>query len=274
MKTPTPADLTLTPRPLTIDRHAGRQRWWHGGDPVATTFYNALSVVFPQGETFFIESVRRYRERLSPALRAQVDGFIDQEAAHTREHAAFNRLIKGSGYDTRRMEADLRERLNRARARHPIGQLAVTVALEHFTAIMARALLTEREPLAGAPADVRRLWQWHAIEEIEHKGVAFDTYLAATARLSTFRRWKIRCKVMVLMTALLWYSHLQYAADFFRQDGLNTPRTWARYAWFLFGKPGMLRRILPAYLSFYRPRFHPWQRDDRALLARAERQVL
>src|SRR5689334_6402093 len=93
----TPADLTITPRDLRLDRHASNARWWHGGDPVATAYFNALSASFPQGETFFIDAVRRFRDRADGKLQEQIDAFIQQEAAHTREHVAFNRLIKAAG---------------------------------------------------------------------------------------------------------------------------------------------------------------------------------
>lgn len=155
--TPTPGDLNLTSRNLTVDRGAVNARWWHGGDPVGTAFFNALSVTFPQGETFFIETVRRYRDLADPVLQAQISTFIQQEAMHTREHIAFNRLIKNAGFDTARMEAHTRERIEIGRARHPIAQLAITVALEHFTAIMAHVLLADPDPMRGAPRDVVKL---------------------------------------------------------------------------------------------------------------------
>src|SRR5687767_1498869 len=100
--------LTITPRDLKLDRDASSPRWWHGGDPVATAFFNALSVSFPQGETFFIESVRRYRERGDARLQEQIQAFIQQEAAHTREHVVFNKLIKNAGYDTSAMDVETR----------------------------------------------------------------------------------------------------------------------------------------------------------------------
>src|SRR5262245_13287 len=138
----TPSDLTITSRPLTIDRAARSTRWWHADDPVPTIFFNALSVTFPQGETFFIETVRRYRDSAEGMLKEQIASFTQQEAMHTREHVAFNRLIREAGYDTTAMDAWTRQRIGVARERHPIAQLATTVALEHFTAIMAHALLT------------------------------------------------------------------------------------------------------------------------------------
>lgn len=271
--TPTPKDLSLTSRNLTVDRGAVNARWWHGGDPVGTAFFNALSATFPQGETFFIETVRRYRDLADPVLQAQIATFIQQEAMHTREHIAFNRLIKDAGFDTSRMDAHTRERIEIARVRHPVVQLAITVALEHFTAIMAHAVLADPDPLHGAPRDVVKLWQWHAIEEIEHKGVAYDTYVAATRNLPALKRWLIRTHAMALIGVQFWHSIARHMADFFRQDGINTPRTWLRVLKFLLVSPGMWRKIFIPYLSFYRPGFHPWRHDDRALIAAVERQL-
>jgi predicted metal-dependent hydrolase len=275
MSTPTstPADLTITPRDLRLDRNARNARWWHGGDPVATAYFNALSASFPQGETFFIDAVRRYWDRTEGKLQQQIEAFIQQEAAHTREHVAFNRLIKAAGYDTSTMDAETRRRLDIARSRHPVVQLAITVALEHFTAIMAHSLLTEKDPLPGAPAEVLRLWQWHAIEEVEHKAVAFDTFLAVTREMSSFRRWALRSHVMLLISLEFWYSNFQRMADFFRQDGINTPRTWWRVCKHLWFKPGMMRKIFLPYLSFYRPGFHPWDHNDRPLIREFEQRL-
>lgn len=271
--TATPADLTITPRDLKIDRGARQERWWCGGDPIATAYFNALSASFPQGETFFIESVRRYRDQADAVLREQIDAFIKQESLHTREHVAFNKLIKGAGYSTVAMDAETRRRVDLARGRDPIVQLAITVALEHFTAIMAHSLLTEADPMPGVREEVLRMWQWHAIEEIEHKAVAFDTFLLATRRLSPLRRWLLRLHVMALISMQFWYSNFQRMADFFRQDRMNTPGTWFKVIAYLTIKPGMLRKVLLPYLSFYRPGFHPWNHDDRDLIAAIERKL-
>jgi predicted metal-dependent hydrolase len=269
----TPADLTITPRDLRLDRNASNARWWHGGDPVATAYFNALSASFPQGETFFIDAVRRYWDRTDGKLKQQIEAFVQQEAAHTREHVAFNRLIKAAGYDTTAMDAETRRRLDIARSRHPVVQLAITVALEHFTAIMAHSLLTEKNPLPGAPAEVLRLWQWHAIEEVEHKAVAYDTFVAVTREMSSLRRWALRCQVMVLISLQFWYSNFERMADFFRQDGINTPRTWWRVCKYLWLEPGMMRKIFLPYMSFFRPGFHPWDHNDRALVHEFEQRL-
>jgi uncharacterized protein len=246
-------------------------RWWHGGDPVATAFFNALSAAFPQGETFFIESVRRYREHADPVLNEQISAFIQQEAMHTREHLTFNRLIKDAGYDMTGMDAQVRHRLGLARERPALAQLAITVGLEHFTAIMARMILADPDPLPGTPRHILRLWQWHAIEELEHKSVAHDTWLAVTGKMSGWRRWSIRTQVMLLISLQFWYSNFERMADFFRQDQINTVRTWWRVFKFLWLEPGIARKIFLPYLSFFRPGFHPWQHDERALIQKIER---
>ena len=273
MSATTPANLTITPRDLRVDRNTRNARWWHGGDPVATAYFNALSAAFPLGETFFIESVRRYRDSVHEPLRGQIAAFVQQESMHTREHVVFNKLLRTAGYDTTAMDAETRRRVDEARARPPVVQLALTVALEHFTAIMAHSLLTEREPMPGASEEILRLWQWHAIEEIEHKAVAYDTFIAVTQHMRPLRRWLLRCHVMALVSLQFWYSNFQRMADFFRQDGINTPRTWWRVAKYLLVKPGMMRRIFWDYLRFYGPGFHPWHRDDRPLIAAVERKL-
>jgi predicted metal-dependent hydrolase len=171
------------------------------------------------------------------------------------------------------MDATLRERLELARSRSPIFQLAMTVVLEHYTAIMANDVLRHPEALAGASQEEQDMWRWHAIEEIEHKAVAFDTYRAATRDLSAFKRWRIRSLVMLLITFDFWRSNFERMAEFYRQDKMNTFGTWCKTLWYLFGKPGVLRRIFPAWLKFFSPGFHPWNHDDRALIAATDKEL-
>jgi uncharacterized protein len=266
----TPADLLIHPRNLMIGRGQAMMRWWNGGDPVATAFYNGMSVAFPLGEAFFIDSVRRFRDAVPAHQQAQIDAFIKQEAAHSREHIHFNKQVHEAGYEVASIEANLAEQLAKAKDFPPVVNLATTVALEHFTAIIAHAALKTDRHFEGASADAARLWKWHAIEEIEHKAVAFDAFLAATKNMPSFRRWKFRSLVMLQSTNQFLRARVRNMAHFFDQDGINTPTTWLRTFWYLLIYPGMLREIFPAWLAFFRPGFHPWQKDDRALLARSE----
>ncbi|HEX8580056.1 MAG TPA: metal-dependent hydrolase, partial [Allosphingosinicella sp.] len=171
----TPSDLSIVPRDRRFGRGAETARWWLGGDPYGTALYNALSATFPKGEAFFVESVRAFRTGADPKLAAEIKAFTTQEVMHSREHVAFNKRAVDAGYDLSRLDEKVDERLELVRAKHPIVSLAVTMALEHFTAILAHELLADPRHLEGADAETAAMWRWHAIEEIEHKGVAYDT---------------------------------------------------------------------------------------------------
>src|SRR5277367_5223137 len=131
----TPADLVIHPRNVMFARGQSTARWWNGGDPIATAFYNGMSVTFPQGEAFFIESVRAFRDAVPADKQAQIDAFIKQEAAHSREHTHFNRQVHEAGYEVASIENQLADQLARTQDIPPVINLATTVALEHFTAI-------------------------------------------------------------------------------------------------------------------------------------------
>jgi uncharacterized protein len=267
---PTPADLQIQPRNVMFARDRKAARWWNGGDAVATAFYNSLSLTFPKGEAFFIDSVRNFRDSVPAAQQAQIDAFIKQEAAHSREHHHLNNQVEQAGYDVGPMHADLDSRLAEMKDQPSIVGLVTTVALEHFTAIIAHACLKSERHFKNASPDAARLWKWHAIEEIEHKGVAYDTFLAATRNLSTYKRWKFRSLVMLHISYTFLRGRIRAMRQFLEQDGMDGPRTWLRIFSYLLVYPGLLRQIFPAWLSFFRPGFHPWQHDDRALVAEHE----
>ncbi len=258
--------LEVSPRDWRFGRETPPSRRWLGNDPVATAFYDALSATFPLGERFFMDSVRRYGHLADARLAEQIAGFLAQEAIHSREHVFFNRQVASHGYDVAAMEARTQVRLAFVRSRPPLVQLAATVALEHFTAILAHALLSDPRHMDGAGAEARAMWRWHAMEEIEHKAVAFDTYTLAMRGRGGLRRWSLRCLTMLSATGLLFSNVFASMASMFRTDGVDRVRTWRRVVIFLFGRPGILRQILPDYLRFYRPGFHPWELDDKALL--------
>ncbi len=269
----TPADLTITPRDRRFGRGARQARWWMGGDPIATAFYNALSATFPKGEGFFVESVRKFREGTDPKLAAEIKAFVTQEVMHSREHVQFNKRALDAGYNLKPLEDQVDYRLDIIRAKPPIASLAATMCLEHFTAILAHELLRDPRHLAGADAESAAMWRWHAVEEIEHKGVAYDTWLHATKDWPRGKRWKVKAKVMLFATRNFIVDRTTGTLELLRQDGITGPKAWARMFWFAWVRPGMLRKILGAWLAFFRPGFHPWNHDDRALIAREEQQA-
>ena len=264
----TPAELSITPRDRRFGRAAATPRLWHGGRVEATAIYNALSTTFPRGEAFFVESVRAFREGTPPTLAAEIKAFTTQEAIHSREHDAFNKRAERSGYDLTKLEAQVEKRLAITRDKPPIVSLAATMALEHFTAILAHELLADPRHLEGADPETADLWRWHAIEEIEHKGVAYDTWLHATRHWSRRKRWEVKAKVMLYVTRNFVVDRTAGTLELMRQDGVTGLAAWSKLLWYLWVRPGMFRKIGGAWLKFFLPRFHPWNEDDRHLLGR------
>ncbi|HVK78193.1 MAG TPA: metal-dependent hydrolase [Kofleriaceae bacterium] len=250
-------DLGLEPAAVPRD--------WANGDPFVTTFLDALSLLFPEGERFFVESVKQLRQHVTdPELAARVVGFIGQEAMHGKEHRVFNELLVGHGYTVApAVETRLRGFLQRLRRVMPKrSQLAVTCALEHFTAILAEGLLASPRMQAEMDASVRPLWLWHALEESEHKAVAFDVYRAVDGG------YLRRVAIMILTTAVFFAVLAGVHARLMATRGvLWKPWRWVRGLGRMWIWPAHFTRLIPAYFDYYRPGFHPDDRDTSALLA-------
>jgi uncharacterized protein len=269
----TPANLSIRPRNVSFSGESPKRRSWLGGDPVATAFYDALSAAFPSGERLFMDSVRYFRDCTSGPLRDQITAFLAQEANHTRAHLIFNSQIAKNNLSIAAMLGRAEARLAISRTRPPLQQLAETIALEHLTAILADALLSDSRHLAGAPENVQAMWRWHAVEEIEHKAVAYDTFVAATSSLSGARRWALRVSTMVASTWHLIITIGCNISDSFTADGINRSTTWARLFGYLLARPGILRQALPGYFTYFLPGFHPWRHDNRPLMISAEQHL-
>jgi len=270
MANATPADLVITPRDQRFGRGSAMPRWWANGDPFATAFFNALSVTFPKGEAFFIEAVKAHREGVPERLAREIRAFTLQEVMHSREHVAFNNRVTDAGYDVSRLDARVDQILAIANARPPIVRLAATMALEHYTAILAAMILKRADLFPATDAESMALWRWHAIEEIEHKGVAYDAWLHATRNWSRSKRWRVKTIMMLVITVNFWRHRIEGMLDLLAQDGITGWKARAGLARYLLLRPGVLRLIALPWLSFFLPGFHPWNHDDRALIDRAQ----
>ena len=267
---PTPADLVITVRDQRFGRQQRPSRWWLGGDPIATAWHNALSATFPRGEAMFIEAVKAFRDGASPKLEAEIRAFVKQEVNHTREHVVFNKAAAEAGYDMDKIDRRLEEMMALIKERPPVVNLAATIALEHYTAIMAHEFLANPKHFANAEPETAAMWRWHAMEEIEHKGVAFDTYLHATKDWSRGKRWKLKSLMMMVITKNFIANRWNDTLDLLAQDGITGFGVKLKLAWYLFGTPGVLRKIVGPWFAYFMPGFHPWNHDDRALIGKAE----
>ena len=110
--------------------------------------------------------------------------------------------------------------------------------------------------------DMRPLWRWHAMEEMEHKAVAFDVY--QTTGGGELLRACTMLQVMVFMFAEFFGRHLYLL---YKDGVLGDAAGWKRGTRWLWGRGGLLRMLYRDLFAYLRPGFHPWQRDDRQLLA-------
>jgi predicted metal-dependent hydrolase len=235
-------------------------------DLIGSHLAASLSAVFPDGEDFFVRSVRRFRDQITdPALKRQVAGFIGQEAVHGREHRAFNDRLNELGYPTKRIERIVKRSLEiRERLLSDTSNLALTAALEHFTATLAELVLSSEDVRAqfGHQA-VLDLFVWHALEESEHKAVAFDVYRAVggSERLRVFTM-NLLCVAFTSGMAVAVTASLLGDRATYRRGVLR--RSWR----ILRDSPLMQRRVWRQLRDYNRPDFHPDDIDTTALVER------
>lgn len=258
------APVTLKFRRMSFDLEAQQlPKHWYADSPCLSHFFSALSAVFPDGEKYFIDSVRAFEDVIEDeALRRSVREFARQEGHHTHHHRLFNQCIQAHGVSMDRCAEIAREILDRSRKKDsPLEQLALTSAFEHFTAMMGDWLLRQSQPCGDMHSAAHPLWVWHAVEETEHKAVAFDVYTAAGGDYWT------RVKAMLRVTRIFIPRIHQMQIILLRED--STPlslRDLARCVRYLYGRGGFMSSMIPSYLRYFRRDFHPWQDDNSHLI--------
>ncbi|WP_428407542.1 metal-dependent hydrolase [Hyphococcus sp.] len=261
--------ITISPRDQHFAFSTIKERDWLGGDPFRSLVFNGLSITFPAGERFFIRSVKAFRGDIrNETLQSQAGAFMAQEAMHTREHVRYNQRLEEHGCRASMLHEETEARFEWAQTRYSdIEHLAATCALEHFTAILAEELLSKPDLLADARREYRDIWLWHAIEESEHKGVAFDVY----QEVMQGKGYWLRVRTMLIVT-VLFLQHMGRIFTVLLQDiGQNRSMSARlRLNWALWGKPGLFRKVMLNWAAYFKPGFHPWDHDNRTKLKEAE----
>jgi predicted metal-dependent hydrolase len=242
------------------------RRHFADGDLVLSHVVAVLSAMFPAGEDFFVRSVRHYADRLTdPELKQQVAGFVGQETTHGREHRALNERLQEMGYPTRRIDRMVARDARTADKRFPGRvRLAITAALEHYTASLAETLLTDERAyeLLGA-SEVRSMLLWHALEESEHKAVAFDVYRAVGGTE------KMRIRVMRAVTfSFLFGSVTQSIVSMLGDRATYNPRILFPSLARLPSSPFLSKEMRQRIRAYNKPGFHPNDHDNTELVAK------
>lgn len=233
---------------------------WHSGEPGITHFYDALSLTFPEGERFFVNSVRAFAGQITdPGLKARVQAFIAQESIHSREHSHYNALLGAHDIPVEKFERLMRRSVAFSeRWLSAKSCLAATAAYEHYTALFAEAVLGDPRILAGAHPFYRDLWRWHAMEEEEHKAVAFDVYETVAPGFAGYLR---RVLVMGIATFDFMLTIPMLQAWLMAKRGKFWDlRAWARSFHHLWISPGLWRHVMFGVFGYFNPRFHPERR--------------
>ncbi len=236
---------------------------WLDGDAFKTAFFNSMSMSFPIGEKSFIDSVRAYSDEINdPKLKKEMSGFFGQEGMHRREHQKYNELLCAKrGYNLEKLESGWAKRVSQLNKRGTkLMVLGGTVAAEHFTAILAEKLL-QGWLLENVAPEMKSMWLWHASEELEHKSVAFDVYLAVGGS-HKLRKFMLRLFTLHFLMDIMasTFSMLRQNKQLWKWSTLKSGIK------FTFGKGGLVRTLWPQYVSFYKKDFHPWNNDNRELL--------
>lgn len=228
-----------------------------------STFFYSLSAMFPEGERFFIHSVRHYQKSVTdPKILADIRGFIGQEAHHGRCHEELNDAIEKLGIPMTMVSDNMTARVQMLKNRFgPARQLALTVAMEHFTASLAEFILENPEVLDQAPETFRQMMLWHSVEEIEHKAVAFDLF-----RQQVNNEWMRRRVMVIAMLSLFTRIAIFQVRILWKTKHLPSISEWLGAARFFWGKKGILRANALGVKKFFQRDFHPNDIDQSALI--------
>ncbi len=255
-----------TRRDIKFDVPAEHIADWNKGSVHLSQFMNTLSIFFPVGERFFIDAVRQYRDQITePELKKAVTAFIGQEAMHGREHEEYNELLFARVPEAAQVERIVFALLEQVKKLPPRMRLSATIALEHFTAIMADGLLKETRVLDGAQPQYAKLWRWHALEETEHKAVAYDVWEAVMGRGTG--AYVERSAGMVAATVIFWSIMIPaYVAVIRREGKLTDLKGWRFLVQNIATTVPFFPRLLKPYMDYFRRDFHPWDHDNRHFL--------
>ncbi|WP_111860319.1 metal-dependent hydrolase [Acinetobacter sp. CFCC 10889] len=234
-------------------------RFWFGGDPFKTRMFDALSLTFPVGERYFIQSVRALRDKINdPELQQKVADFIKQEAQHGIAHDKMNEEMKRQGMPVDQFVKFMTAHFDYIlKNRSKQYNIAMTAAAEHLTALMAETFYSQKETLAEVHPFVRALFAWHAIEEMEHRDVAFDVMQQVGEVPENLRKFALAFTTIMMFGFTFYRTNIMLGYDGFSR--LERAKMAVRGLPWFFGKQGKLSAMREQYMDWFKADFHPSQ---------------
>lgn len=259
---PTGASVGIPPRQMSFKIPQKTERHpFFNNNVLASSMFVVFSAIFPPGERFFMESVRNFRNDITDeTLLAQISGFMGQEALHGREHERLNAFFAERGIDTAMPERMIKISLGLLEYLPKRQQLACTTFMEHFTAHLAEKWLTDKRFHETSDPEMLKLWCWHALEEMEHKAVAYDVF-EKVGGTQEERKRAVTYVVAALLPGILFSWLWLVAKD---KERFNF-REHARGLNELLGRKGFISTLIPYMPNFLKRNFHPNHHDTREL---------
>ncbi|ENX17461.1 hypothetical protein F895_00600 [Acinetobacter sp. CIP 64.2] len=243
-------------------------KYWCNNEPSFTHYFTGLSTLFPEGESYFVRSVRALRNQVksNPQLDRDIGAFIGQEAMHSKEHHAFHISAQQYGLDPESLEkvtGIILKAIERTFSKK--WNLLVTVGLEHYTAVLVVEMMKNVNELM-TDTTIRNLWLWHSVEETEHKAVAYDMYeyLYGKGLDAYIPRIAIFSLSLLLITS---FSNAYQVVLMSRDTQLLNLKSWAKFAGFTVQT---YRKLVPQFFSYYRRDFHPNDTDESDIVAKTK----
>jgi len=259
-----PENVSMTVRKFQSEDYANSHKYWFANNAVLSLAASVFSIYIPRGEKFFIKSVRYFEDQIGdPDLKEKVSDFIKQEANHYQAHDKFNESMKDKGVD---VDAELRtaERMFSLLEKWlpKKTQLGITVFAEHITATGAKQMLKRPEIAKHQDPEVRKLWEWHAAEEIEHKSVAFDVYEAMGCGY-IHRMWSVFIGLVIQIPFLFVSIRRVFRTA---ASDVSIPQQRREAGKLMKEFHPDRRDIVDEFKLYFKPGFHPWDIDDRPFL--------
>lgn len=227
---------------------------WVSGSPLKTHLCNSFTLLFPAGEKFFIRSIQKVMSEVNDSqLKDEAKIFIRQEAQHYLEHEKFFQILKAQGYQIEGILNVVENVVTTVSENYlsPKSAMAITAGCEHITALLSEIALTDNF-FKDAPEELKGLFEWHSMEELEHRAVAYDVFNHTDGRYIS--------RVAGLLGAYVFFTALTcyITCALMKQDKtLFTKVTIKEAIDIFFLKQRLLPKASKIFFRYLLPDFHP-----------------
>ncbi|MBL8033056.1 MAG: metal-dependent hydrolase [Leptospiraceae bacterium] len=250
----------IKPHRIDVQFDESLPKHWFGDSAFLSHVLNTWTAIFPDAERYFVRWSKKALASVTDAqIKKDIQGFIGQETMHANQHEKLWDLLRAQGYNldpvlwvVQKVAFDWIEKAMPDKANY-----ALVAGLEHFTAMFGEIYFENPELMNKMHGEMKRLFEWHAAEEIEHKAVAYDQLMQIDDS------YALRTGVMNLAVVGLYLITFGNAFYFMAQDrSLFNPKEWLTIADVFFGKYDLARKTLVKFLEYYKPGFHPWDNEN------------